>query len=98
LQTKKSDAFTERVPVKQDDGTSSSGEAATRTISYAGKTLDLTLFAVCRAVDVLVGELWARRRSRRKATQKWTQVCGTCRRTRRRLRRDLTSDTRSAGG
>lgn len=29
----------------------------------AGRTLDLTLFAVTRAADVLIGELWARRRS-----------------------------------
>ncbi|KAH6676047.1 integral membrane protein [Plectosphaerella plurivora] len=73
LQTKKSAAFTDKVPVKHE-GTSPPGEAATETISYAGKTLDLTLFAVCRAVDVLVGELWARRRARRKANQEWTQL------------------------
>lgn len=30
----------------------------------AGRTLDLTLFAAARAVDVIIGELWAQRRSR----------------------------------
>lgn len=37
------------------------------TASYppprAGRTLDLTLFAATRAVDVIIGELWAQRRS-----------------------------------
>lgn len=41
---------------------------------YGGRTLDLTLFAVTRAADVLVGELWSQRRSRRKANGKWTVV------------------------
>ncbi|KAK4070114.1 uncharacterized protein Triagg1_6535 [Trichoderma aggressivum f. europaeum] len=41
---------------------------------YGGRTLDLTLFAVTRAADVLVGELWSQRRSRRKATGKWTVI------------------------
>lgn len=41
---------------------------------YGGRTLDLTLFAVTRAADVLVGELWSQHRSRRKATEKWTVV------------------------
>lgn len=30
-------------------------------MEYAGRTLDLTLFAATRALDVIVGELWARR-------------------------------------
>jgi hypothetical protein len=41
---------------------------------YGGRTLDLTLFAVTRAADVLVGELWSQHRTRRKATEKWTVV------------------------
>ncbi|KAL6809065.1 hypothetical protein GGI42DRAFT_229848 [Trichoderma sp. SZMC 28013] len=41
---------------------------------YGGRTLDLTLFAVTRAADVLVGELWSQRRSRRKANGKWTVI------------------------
>lgn len=32
------------------------------------------MFAFCRAVDVLVGELWSRRRARRTAANKWTKV------------------------
>ncbi|CAK7232694.1 hypothetical protein SEUCBS140593_008347 [Sporothrix eucalyptigena] len=42
------------------------------TIPYAGRTLDLTLFAVTRALDVIVGELWARRKARRVALSTWT--------------------------
>ncbi|KAL7795242.1 hypothetical protein V8C37DRAFT_374940 [Trichoderma ceciliae] len=41
---------------------------------YGGRTLDLTLFAVTRAADVLVGELWSQHRTRRKATEKWTVI------------------------
>ena len=46
----------------------------TITIPYAGRTLDLTLFAVTRALDVIVGELWARRKERRVATGSWTEL------------------------
>ncbi|KUI58007.1 hypothetical protein VP1G_05293 [Cytospora mali] len=31
----------------------------------AGRTLDLTLFAATRALDVIIGEIWSQRRSRR---------------------------------
>ena len=41
---------------------------------YAGRTLDLSLFAATRALDVIVGELWSRRRARRVAAHKWTAV------------------------
>ncbi|PTB67533.1 hypothetical protein BBK36DRAFT_1196982 [Trichoderma citrinoviride] len=41
---------------------------------YGGRTMDLTLFAVTRAADVLVGELWSQRRDRRKASGEWTAV------------------------
>lgn len=41
---------------------------------YGGRTMDLTLFAVTRAADVLVGELWSQRRTRRKASGEWTAV------------------------
>ncbi|CRK18618.1 hypothetical protein BN1723_011646, partial [Verticillium longisporum] len=43
-------------------------------VAMAGRTLDMTLFAFTRAVDVLVGELWSRRRARRVASQKWTKL------------------------
>ncbi|KAL7922992.1 hypothetical protein ACQKWADRAFT_64186 [Trichoderma austrokoningii] len=42
--------------------------------AYGGRTLDLTLFAVTRAADVLVGELWSQHRGRRKAADKWTVI------------------------
>ncbi|KAL7963571.1 hypothetical protein V8C34DRAFT_265979 [Trichoderma compactum] len=50
------------------------GLSEASTGGYGGRTLDLTLFAVTRAADVLVGELWSQRRSRRKATGKWTVI------------------------
>ncbi|KAL2195872.1 integral membrane protein [Corynascus similis CBS 632.67] len=43
-----------------------------RTVRYAGRTLDLTFLAVTRALDVVVGELWRRRRIRREAAGRWT--------------------------
>ncbi|KAL7822549.1 hypothetical protein V8C26DRAFT_426137 [Trichoderma gracile] len=42
--------------------------------AQGGRTMDLTLFAVTRAADVLVGELWSQRRTRRKASGEWTAV------------------------
>lgn len=50
-------------------------EVSVPSTKLAGRTIDLTLFAATRAVDVLVGELWSQRRARRKAVQKWTWVC-----------------------
>ncbi|KAI9843856.1 MAG: hypothetical protein M1838_002428 [Thelocarpon superellum] len=44
------------------------------TDAATGRTMDLTLFAATRAVDVIVGALWARRRVRRIAGGQWTQV------------------------
>lgn len=41
---------------------------------FAGRTLDLTLFAVMRALDVIVGELWTQRKDHRQAAGKWTKV------------------------
>ncbi|OAA52416.1 integral membrane protein [Beauveria brongniartii RCEF 3172] len=45
-----------------------------RCRQMAGRTIDLTLFAATRAADVIVGELWAQRRSRRQLANKWTKV------------------------
>lgn len=67
LQTKES------VPSKASPEDKASGDVKTRKM--AGRTIDLTLFAVTRAVDVLVGELWSQRRARRQSAQKWTWVC-----------------------
>jgi hypothetical protein len=39
-----------------------------------GRTMDLTLYAVTRALDVVVGELWSRRRARRVAMGRWTRL------------------------
>ncbi|KAM0277914.1 hypothetical protein ACHAQH_005457 [Verticillium albo-atrum] len=45
-----------------------------KKVALAGRTLDMTLFAFTRAVDVLVGELWSRRKARRTAGQKWAKL------------------------
>ncbi|KAI9819441.1 MAG: hypothetical protein M1832_004004 [Thelocarpon impressellum] len=49
-------------------------EPAPLESALAGRTMDLTLFAATRALDVVVGELWARRRSRRLAAGRWTRA------------------------
>ncbi|KEY70412.1 hypothetical protein S7711_06580 [Stachybotrys chartarum IBT 7711] len=40
----------------------------------AGRTLDLTLFAATRAVDVIVGGLWERYSQHRRAARRWTRA------------------------
>ncbi|KAI0484152.1 hypothetical protein GGR56DRAFT_11459 [Xylariaceae sp. FL0804] len=70
LQSKKTDGFSETKTVNSG----SPSEAREETVRYAGRTLDLTLFALMRALDVIVGELWARRRQRRVAARQWTWV------------------------
>ncbi|KAI0181937.1 hypothetical protein GGR52DRAFT_61646 [Hypoxylon sp. FL1284] len=67
LQSKKTDGFSETVTVDSDTPRQEKKR-------FAGRTLDLTLFAATRALDVIVGELWAQRRQRRTATGRWTQV------------------------
>ena len=52
-----------------------SGQGSLRGgVELAGKTMDLTLFAVIRAADIVVGELWSRHRSRRIATNRWSPI------------------------
>ncbi|CAK7233914.1 hypothetical protein SBRCBS47491_008772 [Sporothrix bragantina] len=66
---------TEAEPITEPSTKSTSAKDATPntiTIPYAGRTLDLTLFAVTRALDVIVGELWVRRKERRVAAGSWT--------------------------
>ncbi len=45
-----------------------------RHVILAGRTMDLTLFAVIRAVDILIGEAWARNKSSRIKAKKWTPM------------------------
>ncbi|KAI1869081.1 uncharacterized protein JN550_006068 [Neoarthrinium moseri] len=73
LQSKQSDAFTERVLVEPEDAQPPQGQY--QTIRYAGRTLDLTLFALTRALDVVVGEAWAQRH--RRSGPRWTQLEST---------------------
>ncbi|KAI2642256.1 integral membrane protein [Xylaria nigripes] len=65
LQSKKASAFAE---TKTVDGNKQ------ETIRYAGRTLDLTLFAVTRAVDIVVSELWSQRQKRRASTGRKSRV------------------------
>ncbi|KAK0634691.1 hypothetical protein B0T17DRAFT_483469 [Bombardia bombarda] len=57
--------FTETVPIKKQsddpDSTTTTTTTKYQTIRYAGRTLDLSLFAATRALDVIGGELWHRR-------------------------------------
>ncbi|KAI0009274.1 hypothetical protein F4779DRAFT_640602 [Xylariaceae sp. FL0662B] len=71
LQSRRSDAFSETVNVDSDSSQETKQRPKQVTIRYAGRTLDLTLFASIRALDVIVGELWARRRQRRVAAGQW---------------------------
>lgn len=71
LQSKQIAAFTETKVTKSDVS------STTETIHYAGRTLDLSLFAAARALDVIVGEVWSRRPARRRATPDvWTKLDG----------------------
>jgi hypothetical protein len=69
LQQKTSEAFIERVPPNTYSAT---GELL-RDRHFAGRTMDLTLFAVIRALDVIVGELWSWRRTTRTSSGTWTK-------------------------
>jgi hypothetical protein len=68
IQSKKSDAFVEVVAYETSSGVEH------RPTQFAGRTMDLTLFAVTRAIDVTIGELWSQRKVRKMATGKWTKV------------------------
>ncbi|KAJ8126468.1 hypothetical protein O1611_g7170 [Lasiodiplodia mahajangana] len=65
LQSKNTDAFAETKIIN--------GEKQ-QPVRYAGRTLDLTLFAATRAVDVVVGELWSQSRQRRVAAGRWSKL------------------------
>ncbi|KAL2021185.1 hypothetical protein VTK56DRAFT_7491 [Thermocarpiscus australiensis] len=69
LQSRQTPGFTDTVAESNGGG---AGAAKPKTVRYAGRTLDLTLFAVTRALDVIGGELWHRRKLRRQAAGKWT--------------------------
>ncbi|KAI0131260.1 hypothetical protein F4814DRAFT_162961 [Daldinia grandis] len=70
LQSKKSDDFSETIAINLDDPQTAKQE----TVRYAGRTLDLTLFAATRALDVIVSEAWSRRGRRRVAISRWAWV------------------------
>ncbi|KAI6714153.1 integral membrane protein [Diplocarpon mali] len=68
LQSKKSDAFTKDLVYETANG------RVLRPTHFAGRTMDLTLFSVTRALDVLVGEYWTRRKVARVNTGKWSDA------------------------
>ncbi|KAF7895612.1 uncharacterized protein EAF01_009574 [Botrytis porri] len=68
LQSRPSKTFTEDLPYETKNG------VELRPTRFAGRTLDLTLFAFTRAVDCIIGELWARRKSRRQFSGRWSRV------------------------
>lgn len=68
LQSKGSEAFTDRITGR--DGVS------IKSRLWAGRTMDLTLFAVVRALDVMVGEMWAQRKAFRLAVNHWHKLDG----------------------
>lgn len=69
LHSKKSKAFLKDTPVDSVGGVESKPGT-----HYGGRTIDLTLFAVTRGLDVLVAQLWSQHRTRREAVHKWTLV------------------------
>lgn len=46
-------------------------------IEFSGRTMDLTLFGVVRALDICIGELWSRHKLRRTQSQSWTRLEST---------------------
>ncbi|KAL5612145.1 hypothetical protein BROUX41_000311 [Berkeleyomyces rouxiae] len=61
-------------PPKPPKSANTAGPAALPSLSTANQTLDMTLFVATRAVDVIVGELWARHKSRREVLGKWSKA------------------------
>ncbi|QSZ33348.1 hypothetical protein DSL72_002936 [Monilinia vaccinii-corymbosi] len=45
-----------------------------RPTRFAGRTLDLTLFAFTRALDCMIGELWATYKIRRRNSGRWSRL------------------------
>ncbi len=43
-------------------------------VPLAGKTMDLTLFAVTRSLESAIGELWSRHKVSRRSVGKWTRL------------------------
>jgi hypothetical protein len=68
LQSKDSDAFVDYVA--QDTPTG----RVERPLRWAGRTMDLSLFAVTRALDVMIGELWSQRKVKRVGSGKWSKL------------------------
>lgn len=69
LQSKRSEAFVDRV---SSAASPTSKEMVLKEVHFAGRTIDLTLFAFIRASDAVIGRLWARRKARLENTNSWT--------------------------
>lgn len=50
-----------------------SGQSQTSPLVLAGRSMDLTLFAITRALDTVIGDLWSRHRRSRIARNRWTR-------------------------
>lgn len=64
LQSKESPEYIQDVTFETPSG------RVSKKIRLAGRTIDLTLFAVTRAIDVVGGSIWSRRRNQLKAVGK----------------------------
>lgn len=51
-----------------------SGQPQTSPLVFAGRSMDLTLLAITRALDTVIGDLWSRHRRSRIARNRWTRV------------------------
>ena len=49
-------------------------EASICSKPIAGRTMDLTLFAVVRSIETIIGNIWSRHQSSRAAHGRWTQL------------------------
>jgi hypothetical protein len=60
----------------RDVNTTSLGTSTTVTVTtaQAGNTMDMTLFAVCRALDAIVGQLWHKRKQRKLVAGTWSRA------------------------
>lgn len=67
LQSKKTPEFVQNVAVETPGG------CVDTKVPLAGRTIDLTLFTISRALDIIVGSLWSCRKARRRKTKQWNR-------------------------
>ncbi|VBB77888.1 Putative protein of unknown function [Podospora comata] len=67
-------AILQSKPTSSFTTTTTNLDGTTTQTPLAGRTLDLTLFALTRAIDVVIGTAWNLHRQRRQASNKWTRL------------------------